>query len=615
MLRTIVTGNALFLSLLLAATALNAQAPVERARLPLLQASQDEFSTAAADGKDLFLQLPTYIRPETGSVVRLTLHRLSDPSGTSNAIAIAWNGHLVATNLSDPSATAVTLSASIPRPALARGWNRLALRRVSLSPDEPLAPETEPQRWRLRREECYLDLSYARAPLTDALARFPRSFAEEQIFRQTPDSPPTPVPAQITFLLPGLCSEVHLRAAAIVAARLGQLEELSVAHCRVAALESWKTETAQRHGILIARRDQLGGVNMPLAVMTGLSALMPGQGMLAEFFEGPPLHQQRVLLISGADERGLEKAALTLGSAPALAALTSPAVVDQVPALPAIPPETNAGVRLERPEGLYQLQEFLRTDPWARHAAFALPARLSLEQVRELLPLWWELGRLSPDAPVLWPEVVTYRPGVPPEAARLRGRNVLGLGVVSQWPDLLPVGAESTALRMISPEAQKIIMQGRHHKRSEFEASLTFVQMLPSPWSSSNVVVLLGGWRSFLLPGAQKLLLEPALAGQLGGTLGAIDEHGRLTSYDLRQVSSESFAERLHRTLPPGVGREETEREVIRQNIRQSGAQQWNGRLSFICGGVLILLVGARLFLMWQQTRVRQQALEDNSSP
>src|SRR5262249_50893007 len=136
--------------------------------------------------------------------------------------------------------------------------------------------------------------------------------------------------------------------------------------------------------------------------------------------------------------------------------------------------------------GLYQIQEFLKSDPEARRAAFVVPARLGLDVVRELFPLWWDLGRAFPTSPVLWPEVVTYRPGAPLPAERLRARNVLALGTVSQWPDFLPPDATAPALQMISPEAESLVMQGRRQKRAALEPTLSFVQMLPSPWSPSN---------------------------------------------------------------------------------------------------------------------------------
>jgi hypothetical protein len=79
----------------------------------------------------------------------------------------------------------------------------------------------------------------------------------------------------------------------------------------------------------------------------------------------------------------------------------------------------------------------------------------------------------------------------------------------------------------------------------------------------------------------------------------------------LRQVASESFAERLHRTIPPGTGREETERLVAGQSRQSSGSRQWNVRLSFICATVFGVLVAARLYFMWQQVRVRRQVMDE----
>ena len=124
-------------------------------------------------------------------------------------------------------------------------------------------------------------------------------------------------------------------------ARLGQLGYLGEHHCRLQALEFWKTETDQRAGIIIGRRDQLGGVELPTGVAAALASLGPEQGLMAEFFLGFLTNQHRVLLVSGADDAGLTKAALTLGSAPALTeVLANPAVIEQ-------PPEISAGLEAE----------------------------------------------------------------------------------------------------------------------------------------------------------------------------------------------------------------------------------------------------------------------------
>ena len=598
-----------FSSLAVAFTLLNparlsAQNPVERVRLSLLTSSQEEFSSPA-DNKDFFVQLPHHIRAETGSVVRLTLRRLSDAPSSSNVIVASWNGHLLATNIIEPAASQSDFLFPIPRPAFTRGWNRFTLQIAPLAANPNDPPETA--RWTLLRSECSLDLLYTHAPLSDALSRFPQSLVDERLLQSHDTNRAMP---GVTLLLPGLSGEGHLRAAAIISARLGQLQSLDAADCRFASLESWKAETAQHHGILIARRDQLGGVSMPLALSTALGNLAPAQGMLAEFYEGPVSKQRRVLLVTGADESGLEKAALTLGNAPALSNLTSPAVIKQTPVVVPSPKAAPNTPIL----GLYQIQEFLKTDPAARQAAFVIPAGLNLDLVRGLFPLWWDLGRSFPNSPVLWPEVVTYRPGKPLAIERLRTRNVLALGTISQWPDLLPADVPAPVLQMISPEAETLLMQGRREKRSRLEPTLTFVQLLPSPWSRSNVVVLVGGMRIFTSPGVSRLLFDPAVPARLAGSLCAIDDGGRVASYDLRQVAAESFAERLHRTIPPGTSREETEKRVAGQSRLRVESQNWNGRLSLICAAILGLLVAARLYLMWQQVRVRRQTLDEEIS-
>jgi hypothetical protein len=197
----------------------------------------------------------------------------------------------------------------------------------------------------------------------------------------------------------------------------------------------------------------------------------------------------------------LEKAALTLGSRPAMNTLAlSPAVLDRAPILYAPPDPAAHPVPIE---GLYQIQQFLLTDPYARHALYAVPSAPSLGQVQLLFALWWKLGHSLPVAPVLWPEVVTFQPGAAVDFSRWPGRNVIALAPLDQWPVFLPKGT-TPALRLTSPDTLTVLMQGRKQTRAELDPDLAFAQLMVSPRSITNTMILVGGWRDYAVPAVKR---------------------------------------------------------------------------------------------------------------
>ena len=449
------------------------------------------------------------------------------------------------------------------------------------------------------------------APSPD-LGRFPSSFAEPPPGGRSSSTTNGPL---VALLVPGVCGEVHLQAVLIAAARLGQVEAIAEQDLRVSPLESWRLESDSRHVLILARKEQLGGVDLPPSVATAVAALRAGEGLLAEVIRGPL--GRRLWLVTGTDDSGLEKAALTLGSRLALRALgAGPAVIRQPPTLAT---EGEGGWPPIRVTGLQQLQEFLLVDPMARQAAVALPIGASLDQVSFLVALGFQLGRNLPAAPALWPLLVTYKPNTPIEPSRLQGRNVLLLGAVSQWGPVLPPGFAPLALLPLPspvtapgtvpvPEPEgtpPVLVQGRRHPRSDFDPGLAFAQLLPSPWSETNTVLCAGGWEGYTSPAVRRMLLDPSSPLVLAGNLGAMDEGGRGAAIELGD-GGPSFVERVRQRVAPPVLEPGT--KPVRTAAREPAAQRANRRLSAVCGAVLFFLVAARLSLMWQQSRARRAA-------
>lgn len=718
---------------------------LERAQLPLFTESQQTFPGALAS-QDYYVLLPQHVAFRDGSFLQLVLHPSPGLLAHVCAIDVLCNERAVtSTNLhrsnSVDGSEGLRLRAEIPGRALVAGWNRVSLRFTLHSGNQGAAPEMA-MAWSLRRSESFLDLVFERLPSFPELSRFPATLTEEKLLRPDADSPFTDTIVPIlSILIPGRCRETHLRATAIVAARLGQLGFINDRHCHLEALESWKNEVSRRDIILIARRDQLGGIELSDQVTAAVNSLKEEQGLVAEFVIGPKGRQRRVLLVSGADDAGLEKAALTVGSSTALgAAPPNPAVIDSLAAVsPNLEGETAAGrihwklerelrlegpylaeqsveagrlspgflvssddrlelkfshspglressslevrlngvpfgllplgagtglttsVRLPLPEGLTgrdpmmltfratldagaidcagrsnnpawlsiaagsalnmapksvelpgvrHWQSWMLKDRFARRAAYLLASTPSVEEVRMLFRLWFDLGRSLPSSPILWPEVVVDNGSPGAMAKRLEGRSILLLGPISKWNAILPDG-HSTALRFPSPEATKVSIQGRWHDVADFDPSLAFAQIMTSPWDENEKLVLAGGWSDLAIPALHHLLLDPEVAQRLDGNLVAVDALGRTADYELGASSAESFAETIQRQMRPvsQVG-EGDAKLVASPDAQQAEKRRWSKTVSWLCGSLLTLLVAARLYFMWEQARMGRRLFE-----
>ncbi len=721
---------------------------VERVKLPLFLGAQDSFA-GSYSARDYFVRLPEHILFRTGTEVEVTLHPSGSLLPAVCAVGIAVNDRLVAsTNLHADGgglrAENIRLNTTVPWEAFVGGWNRISLR-FALHPSKDATREViENSAWTLRSPESFLALAYERQPLFPELARFPHTLAEEKLLHPDVDSPfADMIRPAVSILIPGRSRQAHLRATVIVGARLGQLGYLDDAHCRLEAIEFWKTETDQRNAVIVARRDQLGGIDLPGQVASAVSGLRAGQGLLAEFFTGPQTTRHRVLLVTGPDDIGLERAALTLGSSPALdAAPPSPLVIDEAPSFPPLldaearpspspvrisgtpremrgayrteqifsgwrlppgfqvgsdsalalefsyapalittnsslealingvtvgsvplsPVSSNASARMSLPKalagrdpmmltlramldggeaacgqseaarpwltilaesriettavpapvkGLQDLQRLLLQDRFARRAAFVLPEAPGLDQVRLLFALALNLGRQLPSAPVLWPEVVTYRTGGSLDTARLKGRSVVLLGSVAQWAEVLGDADKTPAIAMATAP-NTVVIQGREYPMSLFDPTLGFAQLLPSPWASGEKLVVAGSWQDYATPAVKRLLCEFA-SGELRGDLAAHWPSGLVVSYDSKNPSP-SFADSIARPQAgePAMPMPMTLPEVtaLLPSPRSSNAIQF-----YVCGVVLILLVGARLLLMWEQARIRVKAMAADRAP
>jgi hypothetical protein len=283
----------------------------ERVDLPLMR----EPSRAIAEASEFVFGVPRHINAQAGSEVTMVMHFRAMPSTTPEPVLLTLNGHELQPQFSaDTVALALRIRAAIPESLLQAGWNQL----TALLPHEFGTCE-------VRRAESRLSLNFERAPLFPELRRFPESVAEEKFLRPDSKSP------LVSLLFPARRRDVHLHACAIVAARLGQQTYLDDSDCDVLEIGNWPA-AEDRNAIIIARADELANLPMFAEISPKAGTLRNGTGLLAEFILGDFPNQRRWIVATGADDAGVEKAVLTLGSDPALSVLPpSPAEIGVAP--------------------------------------------------------------------------------------------------------------------------------------------------------------------------------------------------------------------------------------------------------------------------------------------
>ncbi len=590
---------------------------LEWARFDLIRPA-DAPQTGGSSVTEYLVRLPGHIKFRAGSELTLVLGRspqfLPDPASmtiTVNGRALATVGRNITTQETSQE-PATRLRVVVPEQVLVAGWNTIALQFAPGMADADGPRKPLP----VTRTDFQLTVAYERLPLLPELGRFPATLAEERLLhRELVGADGEAQAPTVSVLLPVAKRDVHLRALAVLGARFGQLEYLANDDCRVSLIKDGPKRIETGNGVIVARRDELDHLSpsavVPVSILNQLLALKPGQGLIHEFILGAPPRQRRWILVSGADDAGLEKAILTLGSAPALSAVPpGPAVIGDMPAIAAagspetVAPEAKVG-------GLTHFNRLLVRDQSLRRAALLLPMNASLAEVQWLFKLAMHLGRQLPAATMLWPEACAYAPGVLPPPARLENRSVLLLGSVAQWNDALPTGVRA-AMETEVARPGVVRIQGRDYALGSFEPTLALAQTLRSPWSKNDWLVAAGGWHGFAIDSLKRMFTDPESSANLTGHLCALDGAGRTASYDLRS-STESFAERLHRMVPPGVSAGETQRQLDAQMERAFLSTRVNQLIFLSVGALLLTLIGARLVLSWDRARRRQRALRNEA--
>ena len=260
---------------------------LEQVRVDLTVSAVEEFPGTQAE-KDFFVRLPEHIRFRAGSEVVLTLQASPNLWRNVCAVHVSVNGTRISPEnggIKPADDTPLHLRLAVPERSLIAGWNRVSLR-FQLQTGQAVNPAAEnTSAWTMQKSDNYLTISYDRLPLFPELQRFPHSLAEERLLR-----PEATAPTVVT-LLPAQRRNVHLRACAVLGARLGQTGYLSEPDCRVALLADWEKATDGRNAILVGRRDELAPVTIPYHINEKLSSLRAGESCAAASRPGPSAGQ------------------------------------------------------------------------------------------------------------------------------------------------------------------------------------------------------------------------------------------------------------------------------------------------------------------------------------
>jgi hypothetical protein len=288
---------------------------IERAELHLFP---QVYKALRGPRADFFFRLPEHVAFAEGSELRLGLDVSAKLLPHILQVRVMLN--------SEPLAEAAPIAewcGVVQQKIFQAGWNRVS---IELTEADSKGSDlwSEPAGWGLWRSNTFLTIAYKRMAPFPELARFPHSYTEQKLLGNSG--------TVAEIYLPEDRRDVYMRAIAILGARFGQIDYVQENEIRLRPISDWKATEDGPSGVLVARKDELAALPLSREVDSRLQGLSSGEGLLAEFFLGEQPRQRRCLLVTGADDSGLEKAMLTLGSAPALIwAPPSPFVISAPP--------------------------------------------------------------------------------------------------------------------------------------------------------------------------------------------------------------------------------------------------------------------------------------------
>jgi hypothetical protein len=243
-------------------------------------------------------------------------------------------------------------------------------------------------------------------------------------------------------------------------------------------------------------------------------------------------------------------------------------------------------------DDLSRLNQLCLRDAFLRRAALLVPEDSDSTRNDLIKSIGMHLGSRLPDMPVLWPQVATFGPERPPEAHRVEKRSGLVLGSAFQWPEAF---GEKTRLIVQGGgiNRDEIILRGEKVPVTDFDPTLSFVQLVASPWTDGEFFAAIGGLENYGGNATLALLNDPGIFEQLRGTISALDGDSRLLTYDVRSIQEVSLSDKMRLAFSPDRRVEDLEAKEIK--ITEAGLAATALNIG-IGTGAMALLAG--LFLI-----------------
>jgi hypothetical protein len=213
-------------------------------------------------------------------------------------------------------------------------------------------------------------------------------------------------------------------------------------------------------------------------------------------------------------------------------------------------------------EDLSRLNLLCLRDAFLRRATLLVPEDPDAKRNDLLKVIGLHLGSRLPSMPVLWPQLATYGPDSPPDMGRVEKRSGLVLGSAFQWPE-----AFGDKTRLIAEgggaHGEQMILRGEKVPVTDFDPTLGFVQLVPSPWTSGEYFAAIGGIEGYGGNATVDLLTKPEIFERLRGTVSAIDAENRIFTYDVRTVQEVSLSNQMRLAFAPDRHVEDLEGQEI----------------------------------------------------
>ena len=206
--------------------------------------------------------------------------------------------------------------------------------------------------------------------------------------------------------------------------------------------------------------------------------------------------------------------------------------------------------------------------------------------------------------PIFWPQLATYAPGIPATATRVEKRSGVVLGSAFQWSEALP-SKTPLVIQAVDGKNDKLSLRGEAVSVGDFDPSMAFAQLVPSPWTQGEIFATVGGISGYGGGSAIAMLTDPEVGECLTGTVAAIDDQKRIVTYDVRYIQEVSLSEQLARGFASGVTKEQAENEKIEKAEALTLASMMDKWL--IVGAIFTLAV---LFLI-QRLAVRRREIKN----